>query len=110
MVSVFLDFCVRASLVVRNYSTASYYTPPSPRSSTAPREEESPGQGKVRALQPLSRFDLLGADTVGGGMPFCPPTGSGRNGLGPVVEHAPVGIMGLVIEVLTGEAVATSHS
>ena len=43
-----------------------------------------------RALQQLPRFDLLGADTVGGTMPLCPPIGSSRNELWTVMEHASV--------------------
>ena len=61
-------------------------------------------------LQQLSRFDLLGADTVGVGMPFCPPIGSRGDGLGPVVGYALVAIMGLVIKVLGEAGVATSQS
>ena len=68
------------------------------------------GASGVRALQQLSRFHLLGADTVGVGMPLCPPTGSGRNELTSVVEHAPVAIMGLVIKVFGDAGVATSQS
>ena len=58
----------------------------------------------------MSRFDLLGADTEGEGMPFCPPTGSRRNGLGPVMVHAPVAIRGLVVKGRGKAAVAMSRS
>ena len=65
---------------------------------------------RVWALQQLSRFDLLGADTVSIGMPFRPPTGSLGNGLGPVMEHAPVTFEAMFVNVPTEECVATSQS
>ena len=61
-------------------------------------------------LQQLSRFDLLGARAVSGRMPFCPPIGSRGDGLGPVVGHALVSIMGLVIGVLSEAGVAAGRS
>ena len=78
MVSVFLDSLGDMNaLFIRYYSTVSYYM--SSRNAIFDRR---------RALQQLPRFDLLGADTVSEGMPLCHPTGSSRNELGTVVEHA----------------------
>ena len=41
-----------------------------------------------RMLQQLSRFGLLGADTVGAENALLPPIGNSGNGSGAVVEHA----------------------
>ena len=69
-----------------------------------------PGRSRVRVLQHLPRFDLLGADTVREGLPFSPPTGSGRDGLWAVVQHASVTFRAMVVKVLGEAGAGTSPS
>ena len=71
-----------------------------------PIKMESP---RVRALQQLSRSDLLGADTLGSVLPFCPPTGSRRHELELAVGTCFGDLTGLVVEVVRGVGVATSQ-
>jgi len=61
-------------------------------------------------LQHLPRFDLLGADTVGGGLPFSPPTGSGRDGLRVGMQQASVTVRAMFGKVLGEAGAGTSPS
>ena len=57
----------------------------------------------------MSRFDLLGADTVGIGNALLSPTGNRGHGSAAVLEYASVTLMGLFIEVPDEAGVATSQ-
>ena len=109
MVSVFLDFGGMVSLNVWVYSTASYYTTGQPifnrhQGGAAARI------GGFRALQQMSRFGLLGADTVGAENALVSPIGNPGNCFSAWVQHASEAPEHWSVEALVGVVLARSRT
>ena len=83
-------FALSVTPIVSPCTILSYYIPIATPAFNPIRMESPQG----RALQQLSRSDLLGAGTLGSILPFCPPTGSRRHELELVVGTCFCDLMG----------------